>query len=126
MKTQYGAWLVIAFTFGVAGCHHSPAALSADGNTLKEGQTAYAKRATIACNSAEELKQARKIAKQGDKGALFAYLSGHCGAFDKPETVQILSIEPGTDSQVMVIKDLDDSSAPPRLWMDSKSLTLSK
>jgi hypothetical protein len=126
MKIQNCAWLVIAFAAGMSGCHRGPTAISADGDILKEGQTVYAKRAAIACNSQDELKQARDIAKGGDKGAFFAYLNGHCGAFDKSESVQILSIEGGGNDQVVVIKDLDDPSAPAQLWIDGKSLTLNK
>lgn len=126
MKTSQYAWLMLALTTALTGCHHGPTALSADGDVLKEGQTAYAKRATIACNSAEELQQAQDIAKQGDRGAFFAYASGHCGAFDKTEAVKILSIEPGDGDQVVIVKDLDDPSAPAQLWMDSKWLTVNK
>jgi hypothetical protein len=126
MKTKCSVGLVVVFAASMAGCHHGPTATSADGDALKEGQTVYAKRATIACHSRDELQQAGDIAKAGDKGAFFAYLNGHCGAFDKPEAVQILSIEDDGDGQVVVVKDLDDPSAPAQLWMDSKSLTLSK
>jgi hypothetical protein len=126
MRTQYRAWFAMVVVAGMSGCHHGPTAISADGDTLREGQTAYAKRAAIACHSNDELQQANDIAKQGDRGAFFAYLNGHCGAFDKPEAVKILSIEVNGDDQVVVVKDLDDPSAPPQLWMDSKSLTLNK
>lgn len=126
MKSLQCAWLVVALTAGMTGCHHGPTAVSADGGTIKEGQSAYAKRAAIACNSKEELRQAQDIAKQGDQGAFFAYLNGHCGAFDKPEAVKILSIEPGADDQVVVVKDLDDPSAPAQLWMASTSLSLNR
>ena len=90
MKTTYCSWVVLALTVSIAGCQHGPTALSADGETLKEEQIAYAKHATIACNSNEELQQAHDLATQGDKGAFIAYLSGHCGTFDKPESVKIL------------------------------------
>jgi hypothetical protein len=126
MKTTYGSWLLLALTVAVAGCHNGPTALSADGAILKERQTAFAKRATIACNSSAELQQAKDLAKQTEKIAFFAYLNGHCGAFDKVERVKILTIEPGDGNQVVVVKDLDDASAPAQLWMESKSLTLNK
>jgi hypothetical protein len=126
MKTKYSAGLVVVFAAVMAGCHHGPTAMSADGDALREGQTVYAKRAAIACHSRDELQQAHDLAKAGDMGAFFTYVGGHCGAFDKAETVQILSIEAGGDEQVVVVKDLDDPSAPAQLWMASKSLTLNK
>lgn len=126
MKIQSYAWLAVVFVAGITGCHHGPTALSADGDMLKEGQSAYAKRAAIACNSSDELQQANDIARQGDKAAFFAYLNGHCGVFDKPEAVKILSIEVNGDDQAVVVKDLGDPSAPAQLWMASKSLTLNK
>ena len=122
MKTASSFW-VIALAVGMAGCHHGPTATSADGGTLKEGQTAYAKRAAIACHSSAELQQANALAAQGDQAAFLSYANDHCGVFDKPEKVKLLSIEPGSGDQTVVVNDLDDASAPAQLWMSSKSLT---
>lgn len=124
MKTAHSWCMVIAFTAGIAGCHHGPTALSANGEILKEGQTAYAKRAAIACHSNAELQQATALVAQGDQAAFMAYANEHCGVFDKPEKVKILNIESGTGNQTVVVNDLDDASAPAQLWMASKSLTL--
>lgn len=126
MKFSRGVRFAVLLAAGLAGYHYSPLALSADGNTFKVGQVAYAKRAAIACNSKEELQRAQNIAKQGDKSAFFAYLNGHCGAFDKAEAVKVLSIEPGADAPVVVVADIDDPSAPAKLWMASTSLSLNK
>lgn len=126
MKLLHRSSLVVVFAAGLAGCHHGPTALSADGDTLKAGQTVYAKRAAVACKSKDELQTAQGFATQGDKARFFSYLNGHCGVFEKPESVKILSIEPGTGDSLVVVKDLDDPSAPSELWMTSTSLTVNK
>lgn len=128
MKSPHRAWLVLALTAGMAGCHHGPTAPSADGGILKEGVVAYAKHPSLACRAKIDLYQAREIAKDGDKQAAQAYLNEHCLVFQGPDAVKILGIEPGiepSDDQMVSVQVLTDSSVG-TLWMTSKSLLLNK
>lgn len=90
---------------------------------MREGQSAYAKHATFACKSSDELQKALDIRSQGDKAAFFAYLQGRCGLVDTPEAVKILTIEPGGGDQFVAVKDLDDQT---QWWTKSSWLTLNK
>ena len=129
MNLSHRTWLAAALTASLAGCHHGPTAPSADGGTLKEGLTAYARHATIGCKAKEDLETAAGFAKQGDKAGFFNYINGGCAAFDKPEAVKIARIEQGTSEQLVLVKGLDepsDPSQPSELWMRNTSLTVNK
>ncbi|MGO4703290.1 hypothetical protein [Dyella sp. 2RAB6] len=129
MKLSRRSWWVVALAASLAGCHHGPTAPSADGGTLKEGQTVYARHATIGCKSKEELETAGGLAKQGDKAGFFSYINGRCAAFDKPEAVKIVRIEQGTSEQLVLVKGLDepsDPSEPSQLWMRNTSLLINQ
>ncbi|WP_233840419.1 hypothetical protein [Dyella sp. 2HG41-7] len=126
MKISHPTRIVVALAMGMTSYQYSPLALSSEGGIFNVGQTVYAKRATIACNSKEELQRAQDIAKNGDKGSFFAYLNGHCGAFDKVEAMKVLKVEAGADDPIVVVTDLDDPSAPAKLWMVSSSLSFNR
>jgi hypothetical protein len=127
LKSEYLGPVALVALFCLSACHHGPTATSADGDTLSSGQELFAKRAALACYSADELKQVIDFKAKHDGDGLFQYLhGGHCGTFETPERVKILRIEPGDGYQVAVVTDLDDKTAPAELWIDSKQLSVSK
>ncbi|RUL67101.1 hypothetical protein EKH79_00400 [Dyella dinghuensis] len=128
MKAWQLIWIASIAALSLGACHRGPTALSADGETLREGQTVYLKDGGLACFSEGEWREAQEMIQGGGMPALLEYTKGgaHCGMLEKGESVKILTVEPDDGHQLVVVHDQDDPSAPAQLWMESKRLTLNK
>jgi hypothetical protein len=115
------ALLLIAIT----GCNHSPSALSAEGKEVKSGQTVFAVHGAIACFSSDYIQHAVTLRAQKEGTQLRQMFEDkQCGFFSDNERLKVVRIEPQTGYQAIVGSDLDDSNAPPQIWVRSDQLSV--
>jgi hypothetical protein len=109
----------------IAGCNHSPSALSVEGKEVKPGQTVFAAHGAIACFSSGYLQQAVTLRSQKEGTSLRQMFEDkQCSFFSDNERLKVIRIEPQTSYQAIVGSDLDDSNAPSQIWVRSDELSV--